>query len=464
MSTVARGAKNAYRNVVRTVSIVLILSLSFALALVMLLSYNSVKQHINQVSSEINNTITITPAGSFGGFGGGGNPFTEAQIAAVEATAHVTSVTASTRDTLQNTTQAQSSTSPSGGGFGGGGGGQHFGFGGSGATTSLVSPITPGAIAKVTNGGFTLPANFHPPMEFFGTSSPANATVIGATSLRLDAGTFFSPSSKDLVADVAQATATKNKLAVGSTLTAYDKTIKVVGIFTANTTRSNATVLLPLKTQESLQGVSGPTSMVAEVDSIANVSSATAAIQAALGTSVATVTSSEQDATQVSSSFSTMQDIALYSLIGALAAGGVILFLSMLMVVRERRREIGILKAFGASNANVVLGFVTESLTLTVMAGVVGSLLGAWLANPVLKVLQNATTSSSSSTPFRGPFSGGGVGGFHLGTFGHDLRAATGLGVIGYALAGIVLIALIGSSLPAYAIAKVRPAEVLRGE
>ena len=83
-----------------------------------------------------------------------------------------------------------------------------------------------------------------------------------------------------------------------------------------------------------------------------------------------------------------MKTIATYSLVGALVAGAVIIFLSMLMIVRERRREIGVLKAIGSSNAKISWQFVTEALTLTGMAAVVGVVIGGViLSNPVLDVL-----------------------------------------------------------------------------
>ncbi len=49
------------------------------------------------------------------------------------------------------------------------------------------------------------------------------------------------------------------------------------------------------------------------------------------------------DATSVAdtvSSLDNIRTIALYSLIGALVAGAAIILLSMVMIVRERRREI----------------------------------------------------------------------------------------------------------------------------
>ena len=80
------------------------------------------------------------------------------------------------------------------------------------------------------------------------------------------------------------------------------------------------------------------------------------------------------------------------------------------------------------------------------------------------------TTSSSTSTTSSGgagrPPTGFGGGGFvpRFGTIASDLHAAIGWNVLLYAIGGIFVIALVGSAVPAYAIAKVRPAEVLRGE
>ena len=51
----------------------------------------------------------------------------------------------------------------------------------------------------------------------------------------------------------------------------------------------------------------------------------------------------------------------------------------MLVMVSERTREIGLRKAVGASNREVFLQFLTETLAVTVVAGLVGTAIG-WLA------------------------------------------------------------------------------------
>ena len=62
MSVTSRGVKNAFRNTIRSISITAILALTIALALVMLLSLKAVQARIDDVKSNVGNTITVTPA------------------------------------------------------------------------------------------------------------------------------------------------------------------------------------------------------------------------------------------------------------------------------------------------------------------------------------------------------------------------------------------------------------------
>jgi putative ABC transport system permease protein len=64
---------------------------------------------------------------------------------------------------------------------------------------------------------------------------------------------------------------------------------------------------------------------------------------------------------------------------------------TMMAVVAERRREIGLRKALGATNGSVVLNFLGECLTMGFIGGALGSLLGFGLAQLVSLQVFNRT-------------------------------------------------------------------------
>jgi putative ABC transport system permease protein len=447
MSTIGRGIRNAFRNPIRTGGVTIILGLSVGLALVMLISLKTVQARITSVKASIGNTINISPAGARG-FEGGGEPLTQAQLDTLKSIPHVTTVNSTLNDRLTPTTD-----------------------------TSLASAIEPGTLGNrarrsIDSNSATPPGG----ASFGGTtrafSLPVMVTGVGAvtpaavnaSNLKLTAGATLDASGTSNTAEVGQALATKNALTVGSTFTAYSGTkITVVGIFDAGNEFANAGLMMPIKTVQALSSQSGQVSAATlTVDSITNVESTVAAIKTKLG-SAADVVSQQDSATSAVAPLENIKTISLYSLIGALVAGSVITFLTMLMIVRERRREIGVLKAIGASNLKITSQFVSEALTLTAMGAVVGVIGGLLLSSPVLKLLvtSNATTSVGAGGGPRGFGRAiGALGGNTLNT----LQATVGFDILLYGLAAAFVIAVLGSALPAYVIAKVRPAEVMRGE
>jgi putative ABC transport system permease protein len=69
----------------------------------------------------------------------------------------------------------------------------------------------------------------------------------------------------------------------------------------------------------------------------------------------------------------------------SLVVGGIVIMNIMLMIVSERTREIGLRKALGARKRDIVWQVLTESTTLSIIGGVVGTILGFVLAYLVSK-------------------------------------------------------------------------------
>jgi putative ABC transport system permease protein len=471
MNVISRGIRNAFRNVIRTFSLVVILGLSIGLSLTMLIAHQAVSNKIASVKSAIGNTVSIAPAG-FSGFSQVNNTLTTAELAKVAVLPHVTKVTESVTDRLTTI----GSTQPS------------F-FGGNQSantnnTTSLTSPTTfntkgvGGGGRFFVSGGGSLPTNFTLPITVLGTNDP---TSVSGDDVTLTSGAILDGTKDSNDAMVSSAMAGKNNLKIGSTFTAYNATLTVTGIFTSSTQAANNVLVLSLPAVQRLSGQSGDvTSAVATIDSLDNLSSATTAIKNTLGTNTADVTSAEEQADQTVAPLNSVKNVSFYSLIGAVIAGGAIILLTMIMIVRERRREIGVIKAIGASNLNVMAQFMVEAVTLTLMAAVVGIILGVLAGNPITHLLvTNSNTTTSTSATSNGPgggFSRSGGGGFRafggaasrgVGTFRNNLSSihtAIGWSIILDGLAAALIIALIGSAIASFFIAKIRPAEVMRVE
>jgi len=117
---------------------------------------------------------------------------------------------------------------------------------------------------------------------------------------------------------------------------------------------------------------------------------------------------------------------------------------TMITSVMERTREIGVMKAVGFTNTQIITLILMEALTMSIIGGVIGETLGVLgahiLAGQGLKITSGTTTITIEAKPAITP---------QLITTTTILTLATGI---------------IGGTLPAYMAAKIPPATALRYE
>ncbi|WP_230085483.1 ABC transporter permease [Arthrobacter sp. AQ5-05] len=186
----------------------------------------------------------------------------------------------------------------------------------------------------------TTTPTFSIPIQATGVSASTTAT---GTAINLTSGTAltdFADASTQALAG--SPLATKNNLTVGSTFTVQDPAMTVSGIFDAGDAFNNYGIYLPLAATHTLTNQAGQlSSFTVVVDSIDNIASTQTALTAALGASSVDATSGSANLQSAISSLGSVQSIPL---IASLITAGLIILLIMIMVVRERRHEIGVLK------------------------------------------------------------------------------------------------------------------------
>jgi putative ABC transport system permease protein len=476
VSVLARSVGNAFRNKIRTAAVVAVLAVAIGLALSMLVANQAVGAKVQELNASVGTTLTVNPAGGQG-FEGGGEPLTSAQAATAAAVPNVSSVVGTKALRLRTETTTTGSTDAAAGAAQPGPGGP----GGQAAsvTTSLAAAVDAGTLGNRNNsgnsGGTEATRTFALPITATGVAAEVDTAgkaldITSGTGL----GDYTAAGSKALVGTTL---AEKNLLKVGSTFTIADKTFTVAGIFDAGTTFGNNAVYLTLPEAQALAETPGElSSMVVTVNSMENVDATKTALQEALGSSKADVTQGQRNLETAVASLDSVKGISLVVFIAALATAGLIILLIMVMLVRERRREIGVLKAIGARNRTIGLQFVLEALVLVALGSVVGAAIASFASGGIASALvsTNSAASTTGATAQRGPgggLPGGGFpGGGQGGPFGGasqlltSVTASASPSVIAAGIAAVFAVAVVGALVPALLTARIRPIEVLRGE
>jgi len=122
----------------------------------------------------------------------------------------------------------------------------------------------------------------------------------------------------------------------------------------------------------------------------------------------------------------------------ALFAGVIGIMNIMLITIKERTRELGVRRALGATPLNIVTQIMVETLTLTVLAGLVGGVLGVF----ALQALDVFLVESENNGIFRHP---------HV-----------TLDVLVTALTTMTILGVFAGVLPALRALRIQPVEALR--
>jgi putative ABC transport system permease protein len=160
------------------------------------------------------------------------------------------------------------------------------------------------------------------------------------------------------------------------------------------------------------------------------------------------------------STLASMESVAYQEIAVALIATCAIVLLTMIYAVRERTKEVGVLKAIGFSSRDVMKQFLAEGLIICVIAGVVGIMIGNIAAPFLTSVLLPSQSQQSQAGPggafgVRGAFEDQGL----------DASSSSPDPILTLAAFGVaILLGAVGSLYPAWKASRISPMEALRYE
>lgn len=110
-----------------------------------------------------------------------------------------------------------------------------------------------------------------------------------------------------------------------------------------------------------------------------------------------TVTANEEEYKQVVAPVEKLSEISVVFLIVVLSLGAAVLVLVSVMSMRERKYEVGVLRAMGMKKGRVILSMLTEAVLVTAACLVIGLGAGTAAAQPAANILVQQTAQNEQA-------------------------------------------------------------------
>jgi putative ABC transport system permease protein len=244
---------------------------------------------------------------------------------------------------------------------------------------------------------------------------------------------FASGDAKEII--LGKVASEKINKTIGDKMTFSGEEYTITGIFETGDLQQDGGAFMSLENLQKIEEKENKVTIIyVKIDKGADVEKVTSTIESKYKKDLTTVASLE-DLASVDQGLSTIDTASWAISLLAIVIGGIGVINTMIMSVYERTREIGVLKAVGWKNRRILGMILGESIVLTLVAGIVGSIMGI-IAIQALMFL--------------------GMGGFIKPVYNIDVF------VRGFAVA--LIVGLIGGFYPAYRASRLPPTEALRYE
>ena len=244
-------------------------------------------------------------------------------------------------------------------------------------------------------------------------------------------GTAFEDNSKEAIIGLQYAM--MNNLSIGDNITIHNTEFEITGIYETGSMFADSTIYVPIDTLQNISECDEYTSVLVKTAEDANDTIISDKIKDKFY-DLSTLTSDEISSmmTNVTGILNTAS-LAVSGL--AIIVGAIGIINTMVITVYERTKEIGVLKSIGWKPRRILLMIMGETLVLTILSGIVGSVFGILISEIGVMLID--------------------AGDFSLG---YDPQAF----ILAFGIT--IFVGLIGGIYPAYKASKLAPTEALRYE
>jgi putative ABC transport system permease protein len=168
--------------------------------------------------------------------------------------------------------------------------------------------------------------------------------------------------------------ADKNDLKVGDFIKLKDEDFEVIGILEELGTRDDNSIIMPLETMMNVYNIEKYGAVIVIPEDVRKIESLAENIEDKFDDLEA------QTTTELAAQASRIIDTVRFFTLGiagiSALVGGLGVLNTMIMSIIERKQEIGIMKAIGATNRFILTQILLESVIITLIGGILGVLLG----------------------------------------------------------------------------------------
>lgn len=288
-------------------------------------------------------------------------------------------------------------------------------------------------VTSLTTANSTSSSNFGP-MGF--SVSGIDSTKLSLVGIDSVNGTSFSNGSSNEII-LGKSLAQNLNKTVGDSINLFGTDFKITGTYETGSFIQDMGAFISLSKLQNLTSNQNKVStIVVKVNDNANVTQVSQTIQNTYPNDLSATTAADQ-ANRINQSLGVINTASWAISLLAIIIGGIGVINTMIMSVFERTREIGVLKAVGWKSSRILAMILGESIVLTLVAAVIGIILGVVGVEIILNLL--------SST-------------------GSVIKPVLSLDTLLRAFGVALLVGVIGGLYPAYRASKLAPTEALRYE